>query len=184
MSCARAGSSGTQMRVHRDGRLVRRAGPGQRRRRVRSATVSVSYHAGHRHGAKARVALFVDERASDEQQQALADAFAGNLGGPLAELAEMTEKVSSVHRAPISFSFEASTTKVTVGQAVTVTMRPLVGATDRVITIADSAMASVLGPQAQVGVASSYQLDLPGEGFDLNLEARSANRGRFSYLAR
>jgi hypothetical protein len=35
------------------------------------SAVSVSHHGGHRHGAKARVALFIDEAADEAQAQAL-----------------------------------------------------------------------------------------------------------------
>jgi len=98
-------------------------------------TVSVSYHAGHRHGAKARVALLIDEGASAEQERALADAFTGKLGGPLEELAEMTGEVSSVQRAHMSFTYDEATTEVTAGEALTVTMSPLTGSTGRICRI-------------------------------------------------
>jgi hypothetical protein len=146
--------------------------------------VSVSYHGGHRHGAKAQVALYVDERADDEQRQALAEVFTGRLGGPLAELAEMTGQVSLVQRAPINFTSDRGTTKVTVGQAVVVTMSPIVGANDRVMTVTDGALATLLGTPVEVGRSSSYKLDLGSEGFELDLEGRGANRGRFAYVAR
>ena len=146
--------------------------------------VSVSYHGGHRHGAKARVALYVDEGASDEQQQALAEAFTGRLGGPLGELAEMTGEVSSVQRAPIIFTSDRSATKVSVGQAVAVTMNPIVGSNDKVMTVTDGALATTLGTPVEVGRSSSFKLDLAGEGFNLDLEGRGANRGPFAYVAR
>jgi hypothetical protein len=144
--------------------------------------VSVSHHGGHRRGAKARVALFLDERASDEQQRVLTDAFTGKLGGPLEELAEMTDEVATAQRAPISFTSDGRTTKVRVGRAVSTTMTVLTGATERVITVADAALGKVLGTPAEVGRSSTYRLNLGGEEFDRDLEARSANRGRFAYL--
>jgi hypothetical protein len=45
--------------------------------------------------------LFLDEAASDEQTQAMVDAFSGKLGGPLADLAELIGTQLSVIRAPI-----------------------------------------------------------------------------------
>jgi hypothetical protein len=145
-------------------------------------TVSVSHHGGHRRGAKARVALFLDEGASDEQQRVLTDAFTGKLGGPLGELAEMTDEVATAERAPISFTSDGRTTKVSVGRAVNATMKLLTGSTGRVITVADAALGTVLGTPAEVGKSSRYRLNLGGKEFDRNLEARSANRGRFNYL--
>lgn len=148
------------------------------------AVVSVSHHGGHRRGARARVALFTDERATDEQERALTDCFTGKLGGPLQELAEMTDEVSSAARAAISFRNDGGTTKVTAGKAATAEMQPLVGETGRLITVADGALAVLLGTPAEVGRSSTYRLDLDGEEWDLQLEARSANRGRFAYLSR
>lgn len=148
------------------------------------AVVSVSHHGGHRRGAKARVALFTDERASNEQERLLTDCFTGKLGGPLGELAEMTDEVGSAARAAISFSSDGGMTKVTAGPAVTAEMQPLTGETGRIITVADGALAVLLGTPAEVGRSSIYRLDLGGEEWDLQLEARSANRGRFTYLSR
>ena len=148
------------------------------------SVVSVSHHGGHRRGTRARVALFTDERASDEQERVLTDCFTGKLGGPLAELAEMTDEVGAAARAAITFSSDGGTTKVTAGPAVTAAMEPLTGETERIITVADSALAALLGTPAEVGRSSTYRLDVGGEDWDLDLEARSANRGRFTYLSR
>src|SRR5215217_7686638 len=61
--------------------------------------VSVSHHGGHRAEGHARVALFLDERAGEEQRAALAAAFSGTLGGPLRELAEITRSVEQLEPA-------------------------------------------------------------------------------------
>ncbi len=146
--------------------------------------VSISYHSGHRHSGRWRVALFIDDTATAEQEQALADVFTGKKGGPLAELAELTGEVTAVLRVPIKLTHNDGGTTLTAGKAVKVALKPLVGATDRITTVADSALAVVLGTPAEVGRSSSYRLDLQGEGFDLNLRGRSANRGRFAYSMR
>ncbi|MDQ3770483.1 MAG: DUF1326 domain-containing protein [Actinomycetota bacterium] len=49
-----------------------------------------------------RVAIFVDDRATDEQLNALVDAYGGKLGGPLADLAGLVGEVLDVRRAKIS----------------------------------------------------------------------------------
>src|SRR5947209_15980714 len=46
--------------------------------------------------------IFIDDAASDEQFEAILDAFSGKLGGPLADLAELVGEVLAVERAPIS----------------------------------------------------------------------------------
>ena len=49
-----------------------------------------------------RQLVYVDDRASDEQAAALLDAFGGNLGGPLADLAQLIGERVAVERAPIA----------------------------------------------------------------------------------
>ena len=39
-----------------------------------------------------RIAMYVDDRASDEQMEAMLDAFGGKLGGPLADLASWSAR--------------------------------------------------------------------------------------------
>src|ERR671935_2684703 len=49
-----------------------------------------------------RQLVFVDDRASDEQAEAMLDAFSGKLGGPLADLAQLIGERVAVARGPIS----------------------------------------------------------------------------------
>ena len=144
--------------------------------------ISVSHHEGHRGRSKMRVAFFVDEWATDEQVAVLYKAFTGALGGPLGDLARLDEDVTSVRRAPIKLTSDSAGTELTVGNEVTTTVKPLVGATGRIISVADSALAKVLGTPADVCKSSRFKLDMSGEGFDLDLSGRSANRGRFVYV--
>src|SRR5688500_3591459 len=46
--------------------------------------------------------IFVDDRATEEQEAAMVDAFTGALGGPLADLAQLVGERRAVVRAPIS----------------------------------------------------------------------------------
>jgi hypothetical protein len=152
--------------------------------------VSISQHAGSRGTAgahpKMRVALIVDENATDEQATLVARAFSGQLGGPLGELAEMTESTPQIDRAMIEFHSSGSRTEISVGtpsrsRILSTAMTPIVGATGRITTVADSAMANLLG-LGEVGKASGLTIDLPVHSLDLNVENRSATRGRFSYV--
>lgn len=150
--------------------------------------VSISTHGGSRTDAathaKMRVSLFINEEASQEQEQALGSAFTGKLGGPLAELAQMTEDDSGVERAEIAFSSDGKTTKLTVGRAVETSMTPVIGSTKRITTIGDSILATLLGPIGEVGKADTFNLDLPRDSISIELEGSSATRGRFAYVAK
>ena len=50
-----------------------------------------------------RVGLFVDERASQEQTDALTGVFSGQLGGPMAAMAPLIGEMMGLERAPIDY---------------------------------------------------------------------------------
>lgn len=148
--------------------------------------VSISSHSGPRtdaaeHG-KMRLSLFVNEEASSEQEHAIGRAFTGELGGPLAELAQMSDAAPGVERAEIEFTSDGKTTILTVGKAASATMTPVIGSTKRITTIGDSILATLLGPLGEVGKAESFNLDLPSSSLSVKVEGSSATRGRFAYL--
>jgi len=130
-----------------------------------------------------RVVLIIDEK---EQATLVAKAFSGQLGGPLGELAEMTASTPEVDRATVEFRSDGSSTTLSVdtdrrSRAMSANMTPILGATERITTIADSVMANLLG-LGEVGKASGLTIDLPVHALDLSVENCSATRGRFSYV--
>jgi hypothetical protein len=141
--------------------------------------VSVSHHGGHRAEGHARVALFIDERAGEEQRAALAAAFSGKLGGPLRELAEITRSVERLEPAPIRFASNGATTSLVVGDVAQTEMTPLTASTERIITVVDGALGNVLSPVAEVGRSNYFWLDIGDARRDD--ARRSASRGRFQY---
>lgn len=143
--------------------------------------VSLSQHGGHRERPRhLHMALVVDEHADDGQFRALGEAFSGDLGGPLGELARMSEGERLLERAPISFTTDGRATRLTVGPRVLVESELLVGATDRVITINDGVMARLLSPSGESGRARRFELELPS--ITRRTTDRSTTSGRFDYL--
>ena len=151
------------------------------------AVVSVSHHMGHRGDTathpKMRLALLVDHRATEQQAERLALAFSGRLGGPLAELAEMVDLAPEVELTEIIFVSDGGQTRVDAGQSVHADMAPVIGATGRITTIADSILAKLLGPVGEVGRSAIFLLDLPELGLQVEAYERSATRGRFAYFS-
>ncbi len=64
------------------------------------------------------VGLIVDERASDEQCQAIGAIATGEAGGPMAALAPLVGQVAGVERRPIEFQSNGMTYSVTAGDLV------------------------------------------------------------------
>jgi hypothetical protein len=60
------------------------------------------------------VGLIIDERANDEQAQALAGIASGQAGGPMAGLAPLLGSFAGIERKPISFSKSGMSYSVTV----------------------------------------------------------------------
>jgi hypothetical protein len=145
------------------------------------AVVSLSQHGGHREQPHhLHVALVIDDNADDGQFSALKEAFSGQLGGPLGDLAGMNPDPDLVELADVTFTNDGSTTHLKVGPRVDIESRLLTGSSQRVITIGDGILSSFLGNPAESGKASRFHLELPGRD-PIDATARSTTGGRFSY---
>ncbi len=149
------------------------------------AVVSLSHHAGHRHSGGAEVVLVIGQDEAVEQAAALERAFSGRLGGPLEELSQLSGPTEPIiRRAPIRYAQDGRTTTVAIGDRAEMTdveMYPLVGALGRVTTLADSALARVLGTPTEVGKSARLRISVNRAPLETDLVDRSASRGRFSY---
>ena len=122
-----------------------------------------------------RAAWFISDEASDEQFEAIHDAFAGKLGGPLADLAGLFGEVVAVERAPIVHETRG-------GQGHAADRRHRVrrdGALPRagrqtVTTLRDSLFSTVPGSPAYVAKADRNRADLPQHDFVWDFEGRNA----------
>src|SRR6476469_249215 len=78
-----------------------------------------------------KVNVFVDEKASSQQQEALLKTFTGQLGGPIADFAALVGEVLSVERVPITFTVEGGKGTLMFGQTLEVELAPYLGATGK-----------------------------------------------------
>jgi len=121
-----------------------------------------------------RVAMFVDERATDEQLQALVDAYGGKLGGPLADLAGLVAEVLDVRRARIRHEIRDGAGTLEVDDIVSAEMAPYRGADGSTTTLRDSVFSTVPGSPAYVSKASRNTVNLPQFGMVWSFEGRNA----------
>lgn len=121
-----------------------------------------------------KVVIFVDERASDDQFQALVDAYSGKLGGPLADLAGLVGEVLDVRRANIRHEIRDGVGTLEIGDVVSAEMAPFTGATGKVTTLQDTLFSTVPGSPAYVGKASKNTVNLPEFGMVWSFEGRNA----------
>src|SRR5256885_4335870 len=95
-----------------------------------------------------RIVIFVDERATDEQLDALTSAYGGKMGNPLADLAGLVGEVLDVQRAPIRHEIRDGAGTLTVGDFVSSEMAPYRGAGARTTTLQGTVFSTVPGSPA------------------------------------
>ncbi len=131
-----------------------------------------------------RQLVYVDDRSTDEQGEALIDAFGGNLGGPLADLAQLVGQVAGVHDASIDFRLDKGKGTVTVGQCVEASMAPYTDAGGNPMTLANTIFTTIPGSPAYVSKAPSYKRNTSQYGIpDVNLVNHNAVQGQFHFEA-
>lgn len=128
-----------------------------------------------------RVALFVDEQATAEQERALVQAFTGKLGGPLADFAQLFGEVVGVERAPIAFEVEQGKGRLQIGAGVEAELEPYRGPTGEVTTLQDSIFSTIAGAPAYVGKAPTFKMTNAKLGIKLDLQNHNAIQGRFLF---
>jgi hypothetical protein len=119
--------------------------------------------------------MYVDENASDEQAEAILDAFSGKLGGPLADLAQLIGEVLGVARVPISHEVVEGRGTLRVGDdKVVAEMEPYRGADGSITTLQNSIFSTVPGSPAWVGKAGRFAVDMPDQGWTYEFHGRNA----------
>lgn len=85
-----------------------------------------------------KVLFAVDDKATQQQQDALVSAWTGKLGGPLADLAGLMGEIVGVERAPFAFEVSEGKGSVKIGAIAEAEMEPFRGPTGQVTTLNES----------------------------------------------
>ena len=128
-----------------------------------------------------RVVVYIDDGASDEQQQALLDVWTGKLGGPVADLAQLVGDVLAVVRAPVTFQVEGAAGRLAIGRAIEAELEPFKGATGEPTALHDTIFTTIPGSPAYAGKASSYKVAVAEHGFEIDLQGHNAISGSFRF---
>ncbi len=126
--------------------------------------------------------LFVDDRANDEQAEAIVDAYEGNLGGPLGDLAGLIGETLAVERVPISHEIHGGGGVLKVGDFLSSTMHPYTGPDGSTTTLRDSLFSTVPGSPAYVAVAETHDVGLPQYGMEWSYENRNAIQADYKII--
>jgi hypothetical protein len=122
-----------------------------------------------------RIAVFVDSKATDQQQEKILAAYTGQLGGPLADMAQFVGEVLGVERVDIEHTVSGGAGSLRVaGGAVEAEMEPYKGGDGTITTLRDSVFSTVPGSPAYVSKASRHKVKLPQYGFEWEFSGRNA----------
>jgi hypothetical protein len=120
-----------------------------------------------------RVVVVIDANATEAQRQALLDAFGGELGGPLADLAALVEEVVAVETASITHMVDQADGMIRIDGMVEAEMEPI-SPQETPTTLRDSAFSTVPGAPAYMGKASRFEVDIPQHGMSWTFEGHNA----------
>ena len=150
---------------------------------VSGRTVAVATHIpGNVLKGNWKVALFVDDKASEQQNQALLDVWTGKLGGPVADLAGLIGEVVSVEQAPIKYELNEGKGTLKIGSVADTEMEPYRGPTGAVTTLNESIFTTIPGAPAWVAKASKYVRKSSQYGLkDIDLQGHNAIQGSFRF---
>jgi hypothetical protein len=121
------------------------------------------------------VVAFVDERGSEEQRNAMIEAFTGKLGGPLGDLWEaLIGEVKGVEFMPISHQVEGGSGVLRIGDVVETEMEPYRGPDGSITTLQNSVFSTVPGSPAWIAKAGVNRVNLDQYGMSWEYSGRNA----------
>jgi len=130
-----------------------------------------------------RAIVFVDDKTTPQQQEALLKVWTGKLGGPVADLVQLIGEVAGVERAPITFAIEKGRGSLRIGSSIEAELAPFQGGTGQPTTLLDSVFSTIPGSPAYVGKAASFKAKNPVLGFNIDLQNHNAIQGSFRFVA-
>lgn len=128
-----------------------------------------------------RAMVYIDEKSTPQQEEALINVFTGKLGGPIQDLANLVGEIVGVERVPVTAEIEGGKGTIKLGQAVEAEMAPFQGATGESTTLHDTIFTSVPGSPAFPGKAAYYRANVPALGLNINLEGHNAVQASFRF---
>ena len=126
-----------------------------------------------------KIAVFVDNKATPKQKEAILAGHTGKLGGPLADLAKLIGEVVGVYDAPIQFNFTEGKGTIRVGEVMSAEMQPYADSQGRPTKLVDSIFSTIPGSPAYLGKAPSHKVNLPQHNMTWEFTNRNAVLGPF-----
>jgi len=126
-----------------------------------------------------RAVVYVDDRATPEQKQALLDVWTGKQGGPVADLVQLVGEVVAVKDATFKAEVQEGQGTLIVGDEIHAEMVPFRGANDKPTTLHDTIFTTIPGSPAYVSKSPKYRAKSNELGLDIDLTGHNAVQGSF-----
>jgi hypothetical protein len=131
-----------------------------------------------------KAAVFVDERASEAQEQALLKVFTGQLGGAIADLAGLIGEVVSVERAPIVFTVDGGRGRLAIGDVADADLIPYTGATGQPTILSETVFSTIPGSPVYAAKSDHFRRQGARHGLpDVDRTGNNALQGHFRFAA-
>ena len=138
-----------------------------------------AYSPGHMLQNKWRVALYLDERGTPEQQEALGKIFSGQAGGPLSALGPMIGEVMGVKPAAIDYRVDGKRRSLRIPDVADIEIEALSGQDGGDVTISNHPLTPVPGFAAVIG--KSKRFSFTDHGFSREVSDRNGFYSPFAY---
>jgi len=130
-----------------------------------------------------RAAVYVSDKSSKQQEEALLKVYTGKLGGPVADLVKLIGEVVSVERAPITFDVHGGQGTIKIGENAYAELEPYQGSTGHSTTLSDTIFSTVPGAPVFVGKSPRYRSKNKALGIDLDIKGYNALQSVFKFQA-
>jgi hypothetical protein len=141
--------------------------------------VLAAHSPGHMLETKWKVALYLDERANKDQQDALTKIFSGQAGGHLAGLAPLIGEVLGIKAASIEYRAEGKLRSLRLGDVADAEIEGLPGQDGGDVTVANAPLVPV--PAVPLAVAKSKRVRFSDYGLNLEVSNKNGFFARFAY---
>jgi hypothetical protein len=142
-------------------------------------TALFAYSPGHMLEGKWQVALYTDERASQEQAKALGNIFSGQKGGHLAALGPLIGEVLGVKAVQIDYRAEGKKRSVRIGNVAEAEIEAIAGQGDRLVEVHNVPFTVV--PDVPMVLSKSSRCRYDDFGHSMDISERNGYYSPFAY---
>jgi hypothetical protein len=130
-----------------------------------------------------RAAVYLDNKVTPSQEEAILKVYTGKLGGPVGDLVKLVGEVVSVDKVPITFDVQGGKGTIKLGDAGYAELEPYTNASGATTTLADTVFSTVPGAPVFVGKSPRYRAKNDKLGINLDMKNHNALQSTFVFDA-